>query len=181
MFTRMSTQTKNKTVAITGNTYPVKEQLKALGARWNGDLKAWMISGEKATEAQKIVAGAAIQVRNPNSNTPKKAPVASLWTGKAFQVRPKPCNKFAPVFGADTIEEIESWLEVNSEWTYSGTGITFQKRVLKGRYTEIEVCDIQRRSNGSGEYIIDGYFPASQSRVLCHRVTPGQEVGMGNS
>ena len=28
------------TIAITGNTYPVKDQLKALGARWNPDAKA---------------------------------------------------------------------------------------------------------------------------------------------
>lgn len=66
----MNAPTQNKTVAITGNTYPVKEQLKALGARWNGDLKAWMISGEKAEEAQKIVAGAASQPRNPNATRP---------------------------------------------------------------------------------------------------------------
>lgn len=51
----MSTQ---NLVAITGNTYPVKDQLKALGARWNGDLKAWMVAENKAEEARKIVAGA---------------------------------------------------------------------------------------------------------------------------
>ena len=43
-------------VAITGNTFPVKESLKALGARWNGDAKAWMVSADKADEARKIVA-----------------------------------------------------------------------------------------------------------------------------
>jgi hypothetical protein len=46
-------------VAITGNTYPVKEALKALGARWNGDSKAWMISADKADQARKIVAESA--------------------------------------------------------------------------------------------------------------------------
>jgi hypothetical protein len=45
-------------VAITGNTYPVKEQLKALGARWNADAKAWMVTPDKAAQAQAIVAGA---------------------------------------------------------------------------------------------------------------------------
>lgn len=43
---------------ITGNTYPVKDQLKSLGARWNADEKGWMISDEKAEQARKIVAGA---------------------------------------------------------------------------------------------------------------------------
>lgn len=45
-------------VAITGNTYPVKEQLKAIGARWNGDLKAWMVTPDRAEQAKAIVAGA---------------------------------------------------------------------------------------------------------------------------
>jgi len=44
--------------AITGNTYPVKDSLKALGARWNPDQKAWMIDDSKADQARKIVADA---------------------------------------------------------------------------------------------------------------------------
>lgn len=46
------------TVAITGNTYPVKDQIKALGGRWNGDRKAWMVPDDKAEEAQALVSGA---------------------------------------------------------------------------------------------------------------------------
>lgn len=45
-------------VAISGNTYPVKEALKAIGAKWNPDAKAWMVASEKADEAKGIVAGA---------------------------------------------------------------------------------------------------------------------------
>lgn len=56
------------TVAITGNTYPVKEQLKALGARWNADAKAWMVAADKADEARRIVSGAASAPRT-SSNT----------------------------------------------------------------------------------------------------------------
>lgn len=43
------------TIAITGNTYPVKEKLKAIGAKWNADIKAWMVAPEKQDEAKKIV------------------------------------------------------------------------------------------------------------------------------
>lgn len=45
-------------VAISGNTYPVREQLKALGARWNAADKAWMVDDSKADQARAIVAGA---------------------------------------------------------------------------------------------------------------------------
>ncbi|CAB4144481.1 hypothetical protein UFOVP466_43 [uncultured Caudovirales phage] len=45
-------------VAVSGNTYPVKDRIKALGARWDGDAKAWMVPADKADEAAAIVAGA---------------------------------------------------------------------------------------------------------------------------
>lgn len=45
-------------VAIEGNTYPVREQIRALGGRWDGASKVWMVPAGKATEARKLVAGA---------------------------------------------------------------------------------------------------------------------------
>lgn len=41
--------------AITGNTYPVRELLKALGAKWNPNAKVWMVPDNKAEEARRIV------------------------------------------------------------------------------------------------------------------------------
>lgn len=55
---------------ITGNTYPVKDALKALGARWDPDQKAWMIDDAKADQARKIVAAAPIK---PSSGRPHHA------------------------------------------------------------------------------------------------------------
>ncbi len=43
-------------VAITGNTYPVKDALKAIGATWNTEKRAWMIAEAKAQYARAIVA-----------------------------------------------------------------------------------------------------------------------------
>lgn len=45
-------------VAITGNTFPVKDQLKALGGRWDADRKAWMVPAANAAAAQTLVAKA---------------------------------------------------------------------------------------------------------------------------
>ncbi len=50
--------TKMTTVAISGNTYPVKDQIKALGGRWDGDHKSWMVPADKAEQAQALVASA---------------------------------------------------------------------------------------------------------------------------
>lgn len=41
--------------AITGNTYPVKDSLRAMGGRWNAARKAWMVADEVAIEAQALV------------------------------------------------------------------------------------------------------------------------------
>ena len=35
---------------ITGNTFPVKEILKSLGCRWDGQKKAWYVTGKKLTK-----------------------------------------------------------------------------------------------------------------------------------
>lgn len=43
---------------ITGNTYPVKDQLRALGGKWNRSAQGWEVPDEKAEEARALVAGA---------------------------------------------------------------------------------------------------------------------------
>ena len=48
-------------VAIAGNTYAVKDALKAMGAKWDADNKAWMITDSKADAARAIVANAPAQ------------------------------------------------------------------------------------------------------------------------
>lgn len=47
-----------KRIAITGNTFPVKDQIKALGGKWDPDRRAWMVPEDKAEEAQALVAAA---------------------------------------------------------------------------------------------------------------------------
>jgi hypothetical protein len=42
-------------VAITGNTFPVKEALKAMGGRWDGAAKAWMVPAGRAEDARALV------------------------------------------------------------------------------------------------------------------------------
>ena len=44
-------------VLITGNTYPVKDQLKALGGRWDPDRGGWNVPSGRADEARRIVRG----------------------------------------------------------------------------------------------------------------------------
>lgn len=46
-----------QTTLITGNTYPVREQLKALGGRWDANRKGWNVPAEKAEIACRIVNG----------------------------------------------------------------------------------------------------------------------------
>lgn len=43
---------------ITGNTYPVREEIKALGGRWNKASKGWEVTDDQAEQARAIVAGA---------------------------------------------------------------------------------------------------------------------------
>lgn len=44
-------------ITISGNTYPVRDQLKALGGRWNPDQKAWTVPADQAERARELVSG----------------------------------------------------------------------------------------------------------------------------
>lgn len=52
---------------ITGNTYPVKEQIKALGGTWNKAAQGWNVPDDKADQARALVASA-----GPSTFTPRK-------------------------------------------------------------------------------------------------------------
>jgi hypothetical protein len=162
-------------VAITGNTYPVKDALKAIGARWNADRKCWMIAPDKADKARQIVSGSNTAPSAPRgcNPPPRPAPAPSPYAGTKYQVRPKPVSKYAPLFGADTLEEIVVWLDANTQWNYSGTNGGFQTRG-KG-YTDIAVCTRGTTMDGSGENLISKWMPCKEDYDLCHRVTPGRE------
>ncbi len=68
-------------VAITGNTYPVRDQLKALGATWNAAGKAWMVPAEHEEKARGIVAAA------PSSSAGRSSYGRSRYRSDAFNGR----------------------------------------------------------------------------------------------
>lgn len=47
-----------QTVLITGNTFPVKDALKALGGRWDSTNKGWLVPASNADKARSLVATA---------------------------------------------------------------------------------------------------------------------------
>ena len=57
-------------VAITGNTYPVKDAIKALGGRWDAQRKIWMVPVRRAAEARALVSGGQISAAKPTAYHP---------------------------------------------------------------------------------------------------------------
>lgn len=57
-------------VVVQGNTFPVKDQLKALGGKWDPVSRAWTVPADKAAEAQALVAQHARPA--PQSNRPNQ-------------------------------------------------------------------------------------------------------------
>lgn len=47
------------TALITGNTYPVRDQLRALGGTWDAAAKGWRVPADKADAARRLVSGSA--------------------------------------------------------------------------------------------------------------------------
>ena len=47
-----------KRVSISGETYPVRQQLKALGGKWDAATQSWNVPAKEETHARVIVAAA---------------------------------------------------------------------------------------------------------------------------
>lgn len=72
------------TVLVTGNTYPVKESLKATGARWDAANKGWRVPATKAAEAQALVSGAPRSAPRSSHSAPRytvRSSRSGRWTG----------------------------------------------------------------------------------------------------
>ncbi len=81
---------------ITGNTYPVKEQIKALGGRWNGQVKGWDVPDDRADEARAIVAAAPeskplYQRSRYRSNYARFSSGAEVYTNRRGRCEDAPC------------------------------------------------------------------------------------------
>ncbi len=84
---------------ITGNTYPVKEALKALGGRWNRAAQGWDVPDARAEEARAIVAAAGPAAERPQygrreryrSNYTRFSSGAEVYTNKRGRCEDAPC------------------------------------------------------------------------------------------
>lgn len=85
------------TVLITGNTFPVKGHLYAIGGRWNRVLKGWDVPAERETEARNIVAGGSIRRvqrygdTSEVSNVTRFSSGAVVYTNKRGRCEDAPC------------------------------------------------------------------------------------------
>lgn len=66
--------------SISGNTFPVKDQIRALGGKWNADKKVWEVPDAKADAARSLVAGAPALVSTPGRCLKCKGPVKAPYT-----------------------------------------------------------------------------------------------------
>lgn len=88
------------TVLVTGNTYPVKDAIKALGGRWDAAAKGWRVAADKAAEAQALVAGkpSAPATQGSGSATtckcgrPKKAEYSTCYSCSSASKKCQTCG-----------------------------------------------------------------------------------------
>ena len=79
---------------ITGNTYPVRAALKALGGRWDARGQGWNVPTDKADEARALVAGAGpreVRGRSYRSNYTRFSSGAEVFTNARGRCEDAPC------------------------------------------------------------------------------------------
>ena len=66
---------------LSGNTYPVKEYIKAyLGGKWDGNSKCWIVNVEQVNKL--LASGGYLSVDDSPAPTPKKSTYVSGWCNK---------------------------------------------------------------------------------------------------
>lgn len=87
-----------ETTLITGNTYPVKDQIKALGGRWNRTAQGWDVPTEQADAARAFVATAGPETFNrprrssrAGSNYTRFSSGAEVFTNRRGRCEDAPC------------------------------------------------------------------------------------------
>jgi len=81
---------------ITGNTYPVKDAIKAMGGKWNKIAKGWDVPDEVADEARALVSGASNTARRTVStgyvsNVYRFSSGAEVYRNKRGRCEDAPC------------------------------------------------------------------------------------------
>lgn len=87
--------TTTTTVLIVGNTYPVKDAIKALGGRWDVAAKGWRVPSAVAARAQSLVAGAprgyvSAPISTASARAPYRTTSRGKWTGCSCGAREMP-------------------------------------------------------------------------------------------
>lgn len=80
-------------IAITGNTYPVKDQIKAMGGKWDAASKSWMVPDDKAEQARALVGASPTKSQHPRTGQPWRGDDADVQLTPARTHRPMPCRK----------------------------------------------------------------------------------------
>lgn len=81
----MSILTVGSRLYVAGNTYAIKDQLKAIGCHWDADRKQWWIGKAKAAELAKIVDRNSGSTSQDSSSSGYVAPTAD-------ELSKKPCT-----------------------------------------------------------------------------------------
>jgi hypothetical protein len=50
---------------VTGATYAIRHELKAMGGRWDPDLKCWWVPEDRAAEARRLIRHVPNDYRSP--------------------------------------------------------------------------------------------------------------------
>lgn len=87
------------TTLITGNTYPVREELKALGGQWNKYRKGWEVPSGNAEKAQALVSSSRPKSRRTNRADKYQSHIFRFASGEEAYVNKRGRCEDAPCCG----------------------------------------------------------------------------------
>ena len=135
---------EGKRLYFTGNTFPAKDQIKALGGRWDAETKAWWIASTQRAEAVALVT-------EISAETDRAAAALPALTGKLVPVpgNTYPARTALRDLGGQWDAAAKAWLVDEARLTLAQDAVAASSKDAKPfRFTSCKQCGARPNVRG---------------------------------
>jgi len=189
-------QTEGRRTYITGNTYPIRDQIRAIGAHWDAKRKAWWTS--KRAEAEALIAQAgesapaapqpSQQDRTPRDGKDSIVAGRAEYKGRTYYIAGRRDSAGGRRVGygwADAVEAVTTrdgakvllyFRDGSSQFWADRSAVSIVKTYDRAQ-TIAKLAEYAQRAKDNGGPLEPGYYYASNGEVLASGCSACRQLG----
>ncbi len=169
-------ESEGRRVYLTGDTYAVRDRIKAIGGRWDPDRRAWWVGSAKKAEAESLAAGlsSAEAPAAPEAEDPSRVKIVgkARYKGRTYYVRYAGETKRGYACRLTTLDgRVDFWADLARPGeACDGSGDvavivkTYRPREYRGREEYMTLASLQRFVEDAAKVKAGGECPRCRDR-----------------